>query len=195
MVFSASFGASIGIGSGSEGANSPYPFDAFNFSIEITVDPVAKRICAAAFSECDGLEMNMEVKTIRQGGDNARQIRLTGPSTFGNLTLKRGMTASFDLWDWFSAVVLDPALRADAQIVMLAPDKSEQCRFLVTRCVPIKIKAPPLNAISGLVAIEEMQLAYETLELKRPGGGGGGGFSAGASIGVSAGISANVSIG
>jgi len=186
MAFNASFGASIGFGSGLEGKNSPYPFTTFNFSIEITVDPVATRICSAAFSECDGLEMNMEVKTIRQGGDNARQIRLTGPSTFGNLTLKRGMTSSFDLWDWFNAVIADPSLRADAQIVMLAPDKSEQCRFLVTRCLPIKIKAPPLNAVSGMVAIEEMQLAYETLELKRPDGGG---------FGISAGISVGVSIG
>lgn len=174
MVFNTSFEASIGFGASLAGKNSPYPFSAFNFSIEITVDPVATRICSAAFSECDGLEMNIEVKTIRQGGDNARQIRLTGPSTFGNLTLKRGMTSSFDLWDWFNAVIVDPSLRADAQIVMLAPDKSEQCRFLVTRCLPIKLKAPPLNAVSGMVAIEEMQLAYETLQLKRPDGGGGG---------------------
>jgi len=186
MVFNASFGASIGFGAGPNGKNSPYPFSAFNFSIEITVDPVATRICEAAFSECDGLEMNMEVKTIRQGGDNARQIRLTGPSTFGNLTLKRGMTSSFDLWDWFSAVIADPSLRADAQIVMLAADKSEQCRFLVRRCLPIKLKAPPMNAITGIVAIEEMQLAYESLELKRPDGdGSGGGF--GVSVGVSIG--------
>jgi phage tail-like protein len=182
MVFNASFGASIGIGGGDK--NATHPFSAFNFSIEITVDPVATRICSAAFSECDGLEMNIEVKTIRQGGDNARQIRLTGQSTFGNLTLKRGMTSSFDLWDWFSAVIADPSLRADAQIVMLAPDKSEQCRFLVRRCLPIKLKAPPLNSITGIVAIEEMQLAYESLELKRPDGG-----SSGAGFGVSVGVS------
>ena len=200
MVFSAnaSFEANIGFGTGSSGQSGAYPFSAFNFSIEIAVDPVSKRICSAAFSECDGLEMNIEVKTIRQGGDNARQIRLAGPGSFSNLTLKRGMTSSFDLWDWFSAVILDPSLRADAQIVMLAADKTEQCRFLATRCLPIKVKAPPLNAMSGTIAIEEMQLAYETLVLKRPDGGNGGGglgISASASAGVSASGSASASAG
>jgi phage tail-like protein len=196
MVFNASFEANIGLGAGSD--NASYPFSAFNFSIEISVDPVATRICSAAFSECDGLEMNIEVKTIRQGGDNARQIRLAGPGSFGNLTLKRGMTSNFDLWDWFNAVVLDPSLRADAEIVMLAPDRSEQCRFLATRCLPIKLKAPPLNALSGAVAVEEMQLAYETLQLKRPdgaGGGGGLGISAGVSVGSSVSASAGISLG
>ena len=44
----------------------------------------------------------MEVKTIREGGVNDRQIRLTGPATYGQLTLKRGMTdGSFELWNWF----------------------------------------------------------------------------------------------
>ncbi|MDQ1522435.1 MAG: hypothetical protein QOE47_359, partial [Pyrinomonadaceae bacterium] len=72
-----------------------YPFVAFNFSVEIRVDGVAMQICDAAFSECDGLEMTMEVKTIREGGNNGRLIRLTGPTAFGTLTLKRGMTANF----------------------------------------------------------------------------------------------------
>jgi phage tail-like protein len=67
------------------------PFIAFNFSVEIRVDGVAMQICDAAFSECDGLEMTMEVKTIREGGNNGKQIRLTGPLNLGSVTLKRGM--------------------------------------------------------------------------------------------------------
>ena len=41
--------------------------------------------------------------------------------------------------------------------------------FLLTRCVPVKLKAPALNAAAGGVAIEELQLAYETLSLKERG--------------------------
>ena len=43
------------------------------------VDGVADALCSAAFAECDGLEMTMDVKTIREGGNNGAQIRLTGP--------------------------------------------------------------------------------------------------------------------
>jgi len=150
-----------------------YPFTAFNFAVEIAVDGVAPKVCNAAFSECDGLEMTMDVKTIREGGNNDRQIRLTGPFNYGLLTLKRGMTASFDLWDWFTSTLTKTSLRADAEVVMFAEDHhTERARFLLSRCVPTKLKAPPLNGRDGAVAIEEMQLAYESLTLKKPGGPG-----------------------
>ena len=139
-----------------------YPFTAFNFAVEIEVPGVPK-VCNAAFAECDGLEMTMEVKTIREGGNNGAQIRLTGPLAFGLVTLKRGMTASFDLWD-------NGKLRATAKVVLFAPSgpPTERCHFVLDRCVPTKLKAPALNAKDGMVAIEEFQLAYESLRLVKP---------------------------
>jgi phage tail-like protein len=145
-----------------------YPFTAFNFSVEISKADDAALLCSAAFAECDGLEMTMDVKTIREGGNNGRQVRLTGPLNFAQLTLKRGMTANFDLWDWLNGIVADPAIRANAEVVLLAPDGSERARFLLSRCVPVKLKAPALNAKDGMVAIEELQLAYESLSVKKP---------------------------
>jgi phage tail-like protein len=146
-----------------------YPFTTFNFSVELNVEGVSPKVCNAAFSDCDGLEMTMEVKTIREGGNNGKQIRLTGPISYGQLTLKRGMTANFDLWNWFNKTVSDPTVRADAVVVLLAADgNTEQARFVLSRCIPLKLKAPGLNAKDGVVAIEEMQLAYESLQLKQP---------------------------
>lgn len=165
-----------------------YPFNAFNFAVEINVQGVSSTVCNAAFSDCDGLEMTMDVKTVREGGNNGEQLRLTGPASYALLTLRRGMTATFDLWDWFAAVVANPSLRADAEVVVFASDgKTERVRFLLKRCLPAKLKAPGLNARDGIVAIEEMQLAYESLTLKRPGDSDGSGFGAGASMGASAG--------
>jgi phage tail-like protein len=148
-----------------------YPFTAFNFSVEINVPDLAPMACKAAFAECDGLEMSMEVKTIREGGNNGRQIRLTGPYAFGQVTLKRGMTASFDLWDWMEATIAKPSLRADAEVVLYAADGvTERARFVLSRCLPVKLKAPPMNAKDGAIAIEEFQMAYESLSIKRPSG-------------------------
>jgi phage tail-like protein len=148
-----------------------YPFTAFNFAVEIKVEGVAMQICDAAFAECDGLEMTMDVKTIREGGNNGKQIRLTGPINYGQVTMKRGMTATFDLWDWFNLMLTDPSLRSDAEVVIFAPDgQTERARFLLSRCLPVKLKSPPLNAKDGGVAIEELQLSYESLTLKKPEG-------------------------
>ena len=154
-----------------------YPFVAFNFGVEITFPEVSSPLCGASFAECDGLEMSMEVKTIREGGNNGRQIRLSGPLTYGQLILKRGMTKDTDLWDWFKDSAADPSLRARAEVVMFASEEGtyeEKARFILDGCVPVKLKAPPLNAKDGLVAIEELQVAYESLKLKKPGAGGGG---------------------
>lgn len=150
-----------------------HPFTAFNFSVEIHVPDLNPKLCNASFSDCDGLEMTLDVKTIREGGNNGQQIRLTGPLGFGQLTLKRGMTATFDLWDWFEAVLRNPRLRADAEVVMFAENgTTERARFVLSRCLPVKLKAPTLNARDGMVAVEELQLAYQSLTLKRPSGGG-----------------------
>ena len=48
--------------------------------------------------------MTMDVKTIREGGNNAAQVRLFGAVNYGTLTLKRGMTSNFDLWNWFESL-------------------------------------------------------------------------------------------
>src|SRR5574341_666204 len=120
----------------------PYPFSAFNFAIGINVPGVAPKLCGAAFAECDGLEMTMEVKTIREGGNNDKQIRFAGPVNYGQLTLKRGMTASFDLWDWFGATTKNPFLRADAEVILFAANgQTERARFVLARCLPTKVKA------------------------------------------------------
>jgi phage tail-like protein len=147
-----------------------YPFTAFNFSVEINREDQKELLCAASFSECDGLETTMDVKTIREGGNNGKQIRLTGPFNFGQITLKRGMTSNFDLWDWVDATRNNPSLRADAQIVLLGADHRTECAgFVLSRCLPTKLKAPALNAKDGMVAIEELQLTYESLTLNKPG--------------------------
>ena len=93
----------------------------------------------------------MEVKTIREGGNNGEQIRLTGPVSYGQLTLKRGMTANFDLWDWFDRLLGRAARRSAAsgqKWWCFAPDGvTERARFVLKRCLPVKLKAPALNAV------------------------------------------------
>jgi phage tail-like protein len=151
-------------------STNPYPFTTFNFSVEINREGESESLCRAAFSECEGLEVTMEAKTIRQGGDNGRQIHLAGPVGYGQLALKRGMTSNIDLWDWFDAAIANPGLRANIDIVMYAGDgQTEQAKFTLTRCLPVRLRAPALNAKEGLVAIEELRVAYERLKRARPG--------------------------
>lgn len=147
------------------------PLTTFNFKVNLRLKEGGEEICAAEFSECDGLEMSIEPKSIREGGNNTQQIHLLGPVSYGQLSLKRGMTDNFDLWNWFEKLQKNPGLRASGEVLMLSSTREEDVKFSLTGCLPVKLKAPSLNAQSGLVAIEEMQIAYETLSVKRLGQG------------------------
>ncbi len=155
-----------------------YPYTSFNFSVEIDVPGISPKLCEASFSDCDGLEMTLDVKTIREGGNNTAQIRMTGAANYGTLTLKRGMTqSSFDLWDWFDAQQQGTArqlrhdYRGEAKVILLSPDRKERARYILRKCLLTKLKAPPMSGKDGNVAIEELQLTYESLSIEQPGGG------------------------
>lgn len=159
--------ASISIGLSGLTPTDTRPFTSFNFLVEIEVNGVSNMICAAMFSDVDGLEMSLEPKTIREGGRNTGPVHMAGGVGYGQLSLKRGMTANFDLWKWFEAVASpgQGGLRGSADITVLAGDGTQQAQFQLTGCLPIKLKAPGLNAKDGLVAIEEMSIVYESLTL------------------------------
>ena len=148
------------------------PYSTFNFVVTIALGGDGDPLCEAAFSECSGLEASAAVKTIREGGNNTQPIHLVGPVSYGKLMLKRGMTETFDLWDWFDRVQrdTDTHLRATCQVDVLGADGGDDpvFSFALGGCIPVKIKAPGLNAKDGALAIEEMEIAYESLRLVKP---------------------------
>jgi phage tail-like protein len=147
-------------------------FTTYRFDVQLELDSpqqfgLPKMLCDAAFSEVDGLEMSMEPKTLREGGNNTQQIHLVGPVSYGNLTLKRGMTKTLDLWRWFSLATAGQdgqgrGAKARGLITMRNMAGEAQLYFKLRGCLPIKIKAPPFNASDGLIAVEEMQIAYSS---------------------------------
>lgn len=141
-------------------------FTTFNFLVEIRVDGIAGQVCKAEFTECDGLEMTMEPKTFHQGGLNTEQVHLAGPISYGQLTLKRGMSKDFGLWRWFTEVIKTDrrGLRGQTIITLLDGAGQKQISFKLKDCLPIKLRAPALNAKEGGIAIEEIQLAYAAME-------------------------------
>lgn len=139
------------------------PMPAFNFRVAIVRDDGSSPLAESAFSECEGLEISQEVKSLREGGNPGRVHRLSGPVAFGQLGLKRGVTRGADLWKWFGDSLLDPGLRASVTVTTFMQDgTTEWGCFRLSRCLPVKLRAPMLNARDGAIAVEEMQIAYES---------------------------------
>jgi len=150
------------------------PFTAFRFAValdlEEPVDGLAGPLCDAAFAECEGLEMTMQPKTLAVGWLNDRQVHLIGPVSHGQLTLKRGMTTNLQLWRWFTEGTRPGSvLTANGRITMRSADGTPVLEFALNGCLPVRMRAPALNARDGLLAVEELALVYETLAISVPG--------------------------
>lgn len=182
------------------------PFTSFNFEVVLTLASplpgVADPVCHGAFSECDGLQLDLEPKTVVQGGANDSATHLTGLTRPGQLTLRRGMTSTPDLWAWMAAAgVPGRRVTADGQVTLRDAAHEVQARFLLNGCLPVRLRGPALNAQTGLLAVEELGLAVGRLALAgaTPAAGFGAslgiGVSGGVGVGFSAGISGGAGVG
>ena len=163
------------------------PLQAFNFEVTFTAasltdessDAEEVPLCSGSFSEVSGLEATMEPKVIKEGGRNYGVVQRAGQVTFATVVLKRGMTSVRDLWKWFDLIARGRyAKRLNVRVAMNDEFGIPVITWLLRRALPIKCKAADLNAQGTNVAIEELHLAHEGLELDT--GGGAAGADAGA---------------
>jgi phage tail-like protein len=126
-----------------------------------------------AFQECAGLDLEMDVGEYLEGGRNNGVIQRAGRAKVARITLKRGMfhpvdgTVNSELWQWFQDVVdgVRPLRRYNGTVEVLDEHQRPVATWSFTRGLPAKIVGPQLNARTGEVAIEELQIAHEGLRL------------------------------
>ena len=132
-------------------------------------------LCGGAFSEVSGLEVTMEPKAVREGGRNWGELQLPGRAKFSPVILKRGVTTVNDLWAWFD--VVNRQANYDYRLVGVIevqgnpdpPNTRTVMKWTLLNALPIKFKGPDLSGTANQVAIEELHLVHEGLELERPG--------------------------
>jgi phage tail-like protein len=108
----------------------------------------------------------MTPRTIREGGRNFGQIQRPGPTAFGTVSLKRGVTSQQDLWTWFNLITNQEGFgRTLNGKIDIYSGTSVAFTWTLSNVLPVKFKAPDLSATATQVAIEELQLAFEHLQL------------------------------
>ncbi|MGD1852684.1 MAG: phage tail protein [Leptolyngbyaceae cyanobacterium] len=134
----------------------------------------------ASFTECTGLGVQVKKETIDEGGLNEQQRVLLGKPDFSDVTLKRGLSGNQVFWNWLSAlfnprgkgIEIKEYRRNINILVFNQAGHIQQCWTLIG-AVPIGWQAPSLQADGSTVAIEELTLAYEGLNITFGSGGGG----------------------
>jgi phage tail-like protein len=148
------------------------PFIPFRFRISLTGANLPSGLgpgplCSGSFSEASGIEATMSPRAIREGGRNFGQIQRPGPTAFGSLSLKRGVTSVQDLFTWFDLVANRERFGRllNGQIDIYS-GTDIAFSWMLVNVLPVKFKGPDLSASGTQVAIEELQVAYEQLSLQ-----------------------------
>lgn len=160
-------------------------FVPFRFKVSLFSGDRSQLLCGGYFSEVTGFELTMEPKAVSEGGRNWGELQRSGRTKFAPLVLKRGVTSINDLWSWFDITTRQSnyGYRLTGEIVVLGNPSATIAAgqhgvqsvtdnpvmvWQLTNVLPTKFKGPDLNATSSQVAIEEITLVHEGLELQRP---------------------------
>lgn len=119
----------------------------------------------AFFRECSGLEAETEVLSYEEGGMNDHPHKLPGRTKFPNVSLKRGLTTSKALWEWYSKVIDGNIARKNISIVLYDQQGSEVKRWSFGRAYPTKWVGPGIRSDENAVAVETLELVHEGMQL------------------------------
>jgi phage tail-like protein len=135
------------------------PYGNYRFRVEISGIP------QAAFSEVTIPESGSEVILIRDGTDATTVRKQAGLTSNGNLILKWGMTASLDLYNWRKAVEQGKigTQRKNISIVLIDEEGNDAARWDFGNAWPNKYRGPDLNAQGNNVAIETLEIVFESM--------------------------------
>lgn len=165
-------------------------FVPFRFRVNLFSEEQGAPLCGGSFSEVTGFELSMEPRAIREGGRNWGEHQRSGPTKFAPLVLRRGVTTLDDLWQWFAIttrganygyrllgeiLVLGNPSATVGQGALQSVSDNPVMVWKLFGVLPTRFKGPDLSSTASQVAIEEITLVHEGIELERPPKSGGQG--------------------
>jgi phage tail-like protein len=144
------------------------PYSNFNFIVE--ADGIGE---IGAFSEITGLDSENTPIEYREGMDAVNSPRkLPGIERYSNVMLKRGITGSLAMWEWRRQVRDSSATAPPSKTVRikLLNENHEvgapAMTWVLHGAWPTKITGPSLNAKGNEIAIEQIDLVVERLDIE-----------------------------
>lgn len=134
------------------------PTGTFRFWVEID------SLLVAGFTEVSGLQSEVEVEEFREGGVNDYVHRLPRITKYPNIVLKRGVTSSDNLWNWYEKVTEGNINRKNGSIILLSQQGLELWRWNFFDAYPVKWAGPELRSSSSEVAVETLEITHRGLK-------------------------------
>ncbi|MGN4155643.1 phage tail protein [Burkholderia gladioli] len=135
------------------------PYRGFRFQVEIS------GIQIASFSEATIPDSTIETTEYREGTDPTYKRSFSGLTTYGKLTLKKGLTDSMDLYNWHQLAVQQGSTGTSVQknisLILLDSGGTARARWNVINAWPNKYESTGLNASSTEIMVETFELTIQ----------------------------------
>lgn len=144
------------------------PYSQFNFIVDLGLEGHDPETTLGGFQEVSGLGMEINVAEYRNGNerDNAPR-KITGLYKVPDVTLKRGVVGMLELYGWLDEVRSGSQNQLRTVTIQLKSEDHETTamtwRLIGAR--PIKYTGPTLSGTGTDIAIEELVLACERIEV------------------------------
>jgi phage tail-like protein len=143
------------------------PYGAFNFLVEFGAVAGGGPI-DAGFSDVSGLGNEVNYSEYREGDFKVNTaMKVPNTNKLDEVTLKRGIIGSTDIFQWFKAVANGAYEPRTVTIVLLDEARKDVLHLVLTNAQPKKWVGPTLAAKGGgEVAMEELHLVHEGIDYK-----------------------------
>lgn len=119
------------------------------------------------FMEVTGLEVEVAVESVEEGGENGYSHKLPGRMSWPNLVLKRGITQNDSLLEWLNKSSGEgftgqgnKLTRSSAAITLMGPGGKRIRAWNFDGAFPIKWRGPSFASGSSDMAVEELEIAH-----------------------------------
>lgn len=143
------------------------PYGKLNFLVDFSTGDSGSVL--AGFQEVSGMNIEVTSADYRNGNSRVnRPVKVNGVYKVGDVTFKRGVMGSLDLYQWIDEV--RRGIKVQRSVTVSLQDEAHEGTVMtwkLTNARPIRYTAPSLNAKTGTdVAIEELVLSIEDIEIE-----------------------------
>lgn len=143
-------------------ASHPDPFESSSFVVDF-----GGAGGATSFSHVDLPVAVLDEIAYRSGNDRANEPRKQpGLASYSHLVLTRGLTADLDLWTWWESTRNGDATDRDVVVRLLDATGQLVLTWLFRNAFPAVYRVRPLDAASGGVVLETLELAFDTMDVE-----------------------------
>ena len=137
-----------------------YPLVGFHFLVAFELFPQLPH--DFRFQEVTGLSVDVEMESIREGGQNRFEHQLPVKTKYGDITLKRGMNVlPSGIMAWTINAVQNFIFQPTNLLISLLNDSHIPVQnWYVVNAIPKRVEFTNLNAEQNQVAIETLVLSY-----------------------------------